>query len=264
MNSQYSAFITAAKLKSISKTAEHLGYTQSGVSKQLKTLEKEWGINLFIRTQYGVELTNEGRVLLPYIEKVAADEEMLAEQIYDLKSRGGGSLSIGTFNSISFNWLPAILNRFNELCPDTDVTMVHGNYARVEQALLEERVQCGFVSIPTHESLMVWPLIKDRMLVIMPEGHPLSSRTRLNPLDLAEQEFIIPPEGLNYTVGKAFAEAGLTLRNKAIVDEDYSVLLMVKKNFGITVLPEGVFNTLPIDGWWPFPLEISTGHWALR
>ena len=42
MNSQYSAFITAAKLKSISKTAEHLGYTQSGVSKQLKTLEKEW------------------------------------------------------------------------------------------------------------------------------------------------------------------------------------------------------------------------------
>lgn len=130
MNSQYSAFITAAKLKSISKTAEHLGYTQSGVSKQLKTLEKEWGINLFIRTQYGVELTNEGRVLLPYIEKVAADEEMLAEQIYDLKSRGGGSLSIGTFNSISFNWLPAILNRFNELCPDTDVTMVHGNYAQ--------------------------------------------------------------------------------------------------------------------------------------
>ena len=248
MNSQYSAFITAAKLKSISKTAEHLGYTQSGVSKQLKTLEKEWGINLFIRTQYGVELTNEGRVLLPYIEKVAADEEMLAEQIYDLKSRGGGSLSIGTFNSISFNWLPAILNRFNELCPDTDVTMVHGNYARVEHAVLEDRVQCGFVSIPTHESLMVWPLIKDRMLVIMPEGHPLSSRTRLNPLDLAEQEFIIPPEGLNYTVGKAFADAGLALRSKAIVDEDYSVLLMVKKNFGITVLPEGVFNTLPIDG----------------
>ena len=248
MNSQYSAFITAARLKSISKTAERLGYTQSGVSKQLKTLEKEWGINLFIRTQYGVELTNEGQMLLPYIEKVANDEDMLAEQLSDLKSRGGGSLSIGTFNSISFNWLPSILDRFNELCPGTDVTMVHGNYARVEQALLEERVHCGFVSIPTHESLKAWPLIKDRMLVIMPEGHPLGSRTRLNPLDLAEQEFIVPPEGLNYTVGKAFAEAGLTLHYKAIVDEDYSVLLMVKKGFGITVLPEGVFNTLPIDG----------------
>ena len=248
MNSQYSAFITAARLKSISKTAERLGYTQSGVSKQLKTLEKEWGINLFIRTQYGVELTNEGRMLLPYIEKVANDEDMLAEQLCNLKSKGGGSLSIGTFNSISFTWLPAILEHFNELCPNTNVTMVHGNYARIERALLEEQVHCGFVSIPTHESLKAWPLVRDRMLVILPKDHPLAGRSQLQPLDLTGEEFIIPPEGLNYTVGKAFAEAGFSLRSKAIVDEDYSVLLMVKKGFGITVLPEGVFNTLAIDG----------------
>lgn len=130
--------------------------------------------------------------------------------------------------------------------------------------MLEERVQCGFVSIPTHESLMVWPLIKDRMLVIMPEGHPLSSRTRLNPLDLAEQEFIIPPEGLNYTVGKAFADAGLALRSKAIVDEDYSVLLWTKRTSVSLFCRRASSIPCPLTAGGRSLWEISTGHWALR
>ena len=193
-------------------------------------------------------MANEGRELLPYVEKIYQDEEVLAEKISWLREVGGGVLSIGTFNSISFNYLPDILARFRELCPDVSVNLVHGSYSRIEQSLLEEQIQCGFVSIPTHESLTVWPLFKDRMLVILPEDHPLSCRAKLSPNDLSEERFIIPPEGLNYTVGSAFARAGLVIKSTAVVDEDYSALLLIKRGFGITVFPEGVFKTLPVDG----------------
>lgn len=78
--SQYEAFIKTVELGTLTGAAESLGYSQSGLTRALNSLENQWGVKLLIRGRSGVQLTTEGELLLPYIRTVLHDQRRLSDR----------------------------------------------------------------------------------------------------------------------------------------------------------------------------------------
>jgi len=252
---QCEAFITAAELKNISKAADRLGYTQSGISRQIRVLEQEWGFDLFQRTRHGVILTDEGRQLLPYVRQVLESEAFLQKQIFSLRKMGTHALTVGTISSIALYWMPRFLELFSGQYSNIKISILNGTYSMVERGILDGTLDCGFVSLPSLDSLSVWPLMKDRMMVVLNQENKLSGRTALTPRDLADQPLIIPAEGVDHDIGRAFEQAGIRINSQLRINDDYSAIVMIRRGFGVTILPEQEIDLLPTEGLIVIPLD---------
>ena len=98
-NSKYAAFIAAAEEGNMTAAAQKLGYTQSGVSHLVHTLEQELGVQLLIRSKAGVELSPEGNALIGHIRRLIAAENAVLGAAEELRGVERGTLRIGTFSS---------------------------------------------------------------------------------------------------------------------------------------------------------------------
>ena len=109
---RYVAFLKVLDLNSITKAAQTLGYTQSAVSQMIQSLEKELQLNLIRRSRNGVVLTEEGKKLLPYIERAVNEYHQLLEIDREILGLEDGLIRIGTLSSYSSQWLPRIIKEF--------------------------------------------------------------------------------------------------------------------------------------------------------
>lgn len=108
-NSKYAAFIAAAEEGNMTAAAQKLGYTQSGVSHLVHTLEQELGVQLLIRSKAGVELSPEGNALIGHIRRLIAAENAVLGAAEELRGVERGTLRIGTFSSVAIAWLPSVM-----------------------------------------------------------------------------------------------------------------------------------------------------------
>jgi DNA-binding transcriptional LysR family regulator len=240
--SHYEIFIKAAELGSLTRTAEVLGYTQSGVSHMIGTLEQELQLTLLIRSKSGVRLSSDGEKLIPYMREVVNQDERLHQVAASIRGLQTGSICIGTFSSVATHWLPDLLQSFAALYPAIEVQLLDGVYEDVEYWLAEGRADCGFVTLPGRRNFDSWPLRQDRMLAVLPLKHPLCSRQTLPLSLLAEEPFILPGEGAHYDIGRLFSQAGCRPRVRFSFRDDHTALAMVEKGMGITILPELVLQ----------------------
>ena len=98
---KYEIFLKVAEIGNITKTAEILHYTQAGISHAIVSLEKETGFSLFIRSNSGVELTENGKQLLPSIQSLVNEQRKVMQTIYEINHIVSGTLRIGTFTSVT-------------------------------------------------------------------------------------------------------------------------------------------------------------------
>ena len=118
---RYIIFLEVAKQQNLSKAAEVLGYTQSGISHTIKRLEKEMNLNLFYRNRNGAFLTAAGKEVYPYISQMVQCQENLNQTILSLHNLHQGTLNIGTYSSISRQWLPHIIHQFKNDFPSIKI-----------------------------------------------------------------------------------------------------------------------------------------------
>ena len=121
----YKVFYEVAKCGSISKGAQQLMISQPAVSQSIQTLEDELGGKLFIRTQKGVVLTNEGKELYSYIKDGMTYFINGTNKFMSLKNLESGVLNIGASASISENYLMSYLSKFRKLYPNVKITIVN-------------------------------------------------------------------------------------------------------------------------------------------
>lgn len=255
--SKYRAFVVTADLHNLTRAADKLGYTQSGVSHLINALETELGIPLLTRSKSGTVLTPEGATLLPYVRRLLELEEDIRSTALDLQGLTAGTLRVGTFSSVAIHLFPRILSRFRALCPGVEVSVFNGDYADVENALLNGEIDGGFVTLPSREEFTVFPLERDRLLAVVDEGNPLGQKSDLEPKDLQNQTFIVPAEGSHYNIGKLFARTGFTPKNWLNINDDYAAVVMVRRKLGVTILPELMVRNLPMEGLRAIPLRGS-------
>ena len=106
------ALVETVRCGSISGAARELDYSQSGVSRMIADLEREWGVTLLERGRRGVRLTADAKLIMPFVEALCEDERRLAERVHEVVGMEAGSLVIGTFSSVATHVLPDAIGRF--------------------------------------------------------------------------------------------------------------------------------------------------------
>lgn len=242
---KYMAFIRTVEYGSFTKAAEVLNYSQSGVSRMVSDLEKEWKLTLLERGRNGVKLTSDGYQLLPYAKSLCDEYEKLQMQLDDLHGVQSGMIRIGTFSSAAIHWLPKIIKAFQKDYPGIDYELLLGDYTEIEAWIREGRVDCGFLRTPTCPEFDTIPLSRDRLLAILPENHPLAKQDKVPLEALCHDPFMLLEKGAKAEISEVFERNGLQPRVHLTTWDDYAIMSMVEAGLGISMMPEVILQRVP-------------------
>lgn len=242
---KYMAFIKAVEYGSFTKAAEALAYSQSGISRMIGDLEKEWKVSLLERDRAGVRLTSDGIKLLPYAKSVCNEYQKLQMQVDELNGLQSGLIRIGTFSSVATHWLPNVIKEFQKDYPNIDYELLLGDYTEIENWIQEGRVDCGFLRLPTQPDLESIFLAKDKLLVILPENHPLAECERFPVKALENDPFMLLEKSAKAEISKIFERWNITPKVHFTTWDDYAIMSMVESGLGISILPELILKRIP-------------------
>lgn len=248
MNIQkYHAFIKTVELGSFTKAAEVLGYTQSAVSRMIADLEKEWNVTLLERSRNYLKLTSDGIAILPYVQKLYHEYESLKMQIDSVHGLEKGIIRIGTFSSVATHWLPNIIKEFQKDYPGIEYELLMGDYTEIEEWIMEGRVDCGFLRLPTvHEMDSVF-LERDELKAIIPKDHPMAEAECFPLGRLCEEPFMLLEKGARAEISEMFERHGLKPDVHFTTWDDYAVMSMVESGLGVSILPQLILKRVPYE-----------------
>ncbi len=235
---RYLAFCHIIETGSFSKTAEEMGYSQSAVSQMIRSLENEVSLPLLIRSHNGVELTHEGKELMPYIRSVVNSYRMLEEKTKELKGMNSGEIRIGTMTSVSNYWLPKMIKEFQTIYPDVSFTLNQGDYTSIANWIKTGEVDFGFANGDAVNGLAKIPLYTDEMMAVLPVGHPLGKKKSIPLEALTKEPYILLEEGSFNEPLNAFHALGLEPNVRLCVYDDYTVMAMIEEGLGYSIIPE--------------------------
>ena len=234
--SQYEALIKAVETGTMTQAAEELGYTQSGLTRALNSLEEQWNVKLLSRGRKGVQLTTEGQQLLPYIRTVIHDQRILSQRIGEINGLREGLVRIGTFNSVSAQWLPGMIKTFQQEYPGIRFELLHGTDAQIVGWIDDGRVDVGFVAYPTLPALESEFLYRDPIVVIFSEDDPHAGMGKLSITELPNLPYIALNEGVEDEITAILDKNKISLDARFIESDDHAVIAMVEKGLGISLM----------------------------
>ena len=161
--------------------------------------------------------------------------KILAEKI---RGQSSNNINIATFSSVAVKWLPGIMNGFKLIYPETQFSITDGNYDDVSKALESGVADIGFITLPATSNMKLYPLVKDRILAILPKSHPLSSLSKIPVEKFATEPVISLPEETDFDSRRVFNSAGITPNILYRTNDDYAMITMVENNLGICLVPE--------------------------
>ena len=222
MNLQkYLSFVKTVEYGSFTRAAEILHYSQSGVSRMIGDLEKDWNMVLLERGKGGVRLTSNGLHMLPYAKELVADYEKMQMQVNALNGMQSGLIRIGTFSSIATHWLPNIIREFQKDYPHIEYELLLGSYTELEKWITEGRVDCSFVRLPTLGKFDTIFLEEDRLMAVLPENHPLAGLEKFPVAALCDAPFMM------------------------LEKDARAIMSMVESGLGVSILPELILQRVP-------------------
>jgi len=246
MNIQkYMAFVKAVEYGSFTKAAEVLNYSQSGISRMINDLEKEWRVSLLERGRAGVRLTSDGLKLLPFVQSLCNEYQKLQMQVDELNGLQSGLIRIGTFSSVATHWLPNIIKEFQKDYPNIDYELLLGDYTEIENWIFEGRVDCGFLRLPAHPELETIFLDQDKLLVVLPEGHPMADCERFPIKALCDYPFMLLEKGGKAEISEIVEKYNIKPKVHFTTWDDYAIMSMVESGLGISILPELILQRIP-------------------
>lgn len=252
--SQYEAFIKTVELGSLTRAAEALGYTQSGVTHLLNSLEEQFGLKLISRNRKGVRLTAYGELLLPEIRSILYQQHILDEHVNELNGLRSGLIRIGTFTSASSELLPGIIRRFRETYPGIRFELLHGTNNENEQWVREGRLDLAFVRIPQAGDLESVFLMDDPIVAVVPGGSDLASMPSVGLSYFESYPYIALSEGVDDEITEIIDHNDIKVNTQFVEKDDHAVLSMIEEGLGISIMPELILRSssrrvtsLPLD-----------------
>lgn len=244
---RYLALCKVVEVGSFVKAADMLGYTQSGISQMIQSLENELSIKLLLRSRTGVKLTPEGEELYPYIQKITSSYHAMIEKNKEIKGLESGIIRIGTISSISCHWLPHIIKGFQTIYPHMQFVLLQGDYTTISEWIKTGEVDFGFINSTTASGLNTITLKDGELLAVLPKDHPLTKKNAVTLKELANEPFLLVEEGTLSEPLEAFNAQNLHPNIKMCVYDDYTILSMVEEGLGISILAELVLRRINYD-----------------
>ena len=190
--SKYEVFLAVVDQGSYSRVSSELGYTPSALSKMMKSLETEAGMQLIFRSNKGISLTPEGERVIPLIRKMVRCHEELEEEYALIHGLEKGKVRIGCFPTIAFVWIPKIVAAFQDRCPNIQVEVTEENsVGQLEYWLSHNVIDVGVFSRDPSQPFD-WLMEKeDPYVVMMRKDHRLAEKPVLTKEDLSGAELLL-------------------------------------------------------------------------
>ena len=235
-------FVAVAEELHFGRAAQRLNMAQPPLSQQIRHLEEELGVQLFQRTRRHVELTDAGQAFLQEARLTLAQAEH-AVKIARQAGRGEiGKLTIGFVGSATYEALPSIIRNFQERYPDVELILRELTTTQQVHALHDKRIHIGILRPPINDdTLVLETLIKEPIVLALPENHPLSRQSSLTVEALAHEHFILFPRhlgpGLYDQIIGLCQQAGFSPQVTQEAIQMQTILGLVATGLGIALIP---------------------------
>lgn len=233
------ALLMAVDLGSFTKAAEVLGYTQSGLTHMMNSLEKEVGFTLLERGRSGVRLTEEGERIAPAVREFLQANARLDSVIEQVASSRAEIIRVSAYASIAMHWLPGIIQRFREECPDVDVDIRMADHVDVPYELLAQGKMDAILVSPQDEGQYEWVhLADDPMFAVLPKDFDTQGMTAFPLAAFEARDFIMPSQGFDKDIMRIFNRIGVKPHILPTWVDDPTVISMVSHGLGVSMMTE--------------------------
>ncbi|MFF8838506.1 LysR family transcriptional regulator [Streptomyces sp. NPDC015130] len=227
---------------SFSAAARELGCTQPAVSQQMKALESSAGTPLLIRTGREMRLTQAGEVLVRHASGILAGLTAAEEEVAAIAGLRAGRVRLVSFPSGSSTLVPTALAALRAAHPGTRVSLVEAEPPRSIEMLREGDCDVALAfrygaGQAEWDDLVVRPLLADRLVGLVPEGHRLAEAGSVGIAELAEESWIAGCPRCRRQLVDVCEEAGFTPRIDFATDDYPAVVGLVGAGLGVAVLP---------------------------
>jgi len=229
----------------LARAADMLNMTQSALSHQVKGLEEQAGVELFVRRSKPLKLSAAGLRMLKLAERILPEIDALEEEFKALKSGKTGRLHIAIECHACFDWLFPVLEQFRHAWPDVDVDIRAGLAFDAMPALLREEVDLVISSDPVRlEGVVYNPLFDYHPTFVASSQNPLSQKAWIGAEDFRDQMLITYPVARDKldVFTELLTPARVEPRGQRPVELTAVILMLVGSNRGVAVLPDWVLR----------------------
>ncbi|MCM1388380.1 MAG: LysR family transcriptional regulator [Bacillus sp. (in: Bacteria)] len=219
---------------SLSAAAEAMGYTPSGISRMMASLEEELGFPLLIRTHEGICPTKECEQMLPAIQNFVRSGDDCLLMAGKIKGMEIGNVVIGTAYSAFYRKLADLIKSFHEKYPGIKVEIVCGYSTELLENLKSHRLDLCIIS--KREEVSGWiPICKDPMAAWVPGGHPLAEKGGVPLEAFASEPYIDTYPDADIDNAHIFAASGIVPNTCFYTKDSYATWQMVDAGLGISM-----------------------------
>ena len=252
---QLKSFIKAAEMLSFSDAAKALNIAQSSLSQQIKQLEDELDVKLFLRNSHSIALTEAGKVMLPFALRTIHDAQTCTDRIRDLQKLLTGSLCIGVTYSFSPILTETVIS-FMKLYPHIKLNIIYEPMNKLMELLAKRQLDFVLAFKPTQPIADVesHTLFQNRLSAVVSATHPLASKEKVTLSELEKYDLALPSKGLQARNAFDSIVNGSDHFNIRIELNEVNILLkLIRQTRLVTVLAEdSIYNerdvkAIPID-----------------
>lgn len=235
----YRLLATLSEAKTLRKAAEKLYISQPAVSQRLKSIEDEWGVQIFIRTKKALYTTGVGEKIIEHAKKVVDEERRVKDYIVANEGAIEGNISIGVSSLIGYTILPDMLAKYLNEFPDVNVKINVGSTQEIiaNQGEYHLSIVRGSRVLNKENEL----LYRDRHYLVTPKDMDVE--------DLTIIEFQADPTYITHIKNYFEARFNKKYEPQIFVDQITTCRELLRKKVGITVLPELVLEGLDLDNY---------------
>jgi DNA-binding transcriptional LysR family regulator len=231
-------FYAVASTLSFSRAAEELSISQPGVTFHVKGIEREYGVSLFERVGKRLYLTDAGRTLYNYVQRLSLLEEEARVAIEELKGLESGLLVVAASATIGIYLLPEVVGEFRKRYPGIKVSLRVGNKRHTIERLLKNEVDFGLCAGPVLDPALIGePYLDDELVVIVSPAHRFAREPVVYPGELRRETFLVrePGSGTQELMEERLAQLGVEPADTMQLGSTEAIKQAVAANLGISI-----------------------------
>lgn len=231
----------------VSATAEGLYTSQPGISKQIRLLEEELGLQIFVRNgKHFVDVTPAGRAIIDAAGRILAESENIKRVAAEFTDREHGSLSIATTHTQARYALPPVIKRFIEKYPGVSLHMHQGTPLQISELAANRTVDFAIATeaLELFSDLIMLPCYRWNRSIIVPQGHPLAGMSRLTLAEVAKYPIVTYVFGFTgrSQLDQAFGAQGLQPKVVFTATDADVIKTYVKLGLGVGIVASMSFD----------------------